>query len=165
MFNINFDHLIKANLPSERRITFWSKLLEWWLRYTNLTHQIANKQGQYYYQWATTTGQIGSLVETLNSQFEVDSIYITDVDWIDEVSVYLDGEPYDEVTLWLDSENIDLIADAEECFIYLDSETPAYQFIIWIPASLFTEEYVELITNYASAHVLAGKNFIINQIP
>lgn len=164
MFGINFTHLIKNQLPYGKRTPFNVALHEWWLHFVKSLHEYARAEGDRHYEYATTTTQIGSLVQILNAHFDStdNSIYITDVDWIDDIWVFLEQEPYEDVTIYLDSETIDPSA---EVYLYLDAEMNPYQFIVWIPASLNTPAMLEQITALVNQHCLAGKSFIIQIIP
>lgn len=163
MFDINFNHLVDSQLPADKRTAFNLKLHLWWLRMVDKLHDSARKFGLTQFQRATTTAQIGSLVQTLNDIFNPSvSIYITDVEWLDDPYVYLDAEPYQDVTLYLDAE---IIAEDQEVFLWTDIEANPTQFIIWIPADLWFPEIIEQIRAVAEQHVLAGKYFTIQQIP
>lgn len=162
MYDINYDHLIESQLPDDRRTPFWAALQKWWLSWAIILHTRARKFGKYQYQRATTTTQIGSMVATLNDIFNTTEIYITDVEWIDDVYVYLDLEPYNDVILYLDSETID---PEDEVYLYSDAEVNPTQFIVWIPASLNVPGVLTQIASQVDQHCLFGKSYTIQVIP
>lgn len=166
MYDINFLNMIKDQLPAKARTLFNSIVQLWWLSPVKAIHEQARKQGIKDFEWATTTPHIGSIVQTLNNNLDPDGnqIYITDVEWVEEVYVFLDGEPYDDVTLWLDSEDISAIEGAEECYLFSDADMNTYQFIVWIPEFLNTPEMLELIAAMVDDHKYAGKAYIIQII-
>lgn len=163
MFDINFSQLVKHNLPADKRTVFFLKLQLWWLSWVSILHDRARKFGNSQYLRGTTTTQIGSMVATLNELFDdTNSIYITDVEWIDDIYVYLDLEPYADVILYLDSEDID---PEDEVYLYTDAEVNASQFIVWIPAALNTPQMLQQLANQIDFFCLAGKSYTIQVIP
>jgi hypothetical protein len=161
MFGIDFDHIIKSNLPSDNKTLFNIKLHRWWLHFASQLHDAASKFGDVQFQRATTTAQIGSLVQTLNELFTPSvSIYIEDVEWIDDVYVYLDLEPYNEVSIYTDGE-----VAADEVYLYSDAEVNPAQYIIYVPAELFFPAILEQIRAQADQHGLAGKYYTIQIQP
>jgi hypothetical protein len=163
MFGIDFDHLVKSTLPADKKTSFNVKLHIWWLLFASRMHDSAAKFGELQFQRATTTAQIGSLVQTLNDLFDPSvSIYIEDVEWIDDVYVYLDLEPYQEVAIYTDGENV---APEDEVYIYSDAEVNPIQYIIYVPGELFFPAFLEQIRAQADQHGLAGKYYTIQIIP
>lgn len=166
MYNVDIVNIIKDQLPRKLRTPFNVALHEWWLTPVKWLHEDLKAKGQKYFQWATTTAQGGSMESTLNANFdpEAKQIYITDVEWIEDVWLYLDGEPYDPIYLFLDSEDIGSIEGAEQVYFFSDEDMNAYHFIVWIPAFLDTEEMRERIAAMVNDHKYAGKNYIIQVI-
>jgi hypothetical protein len=77
MFGIDFDHLVKSTLPADKKTSFNVNLHLWWLLFAKRLHDSASKFGDVQFQRATTTAQIGSLVQTLNDLFSPSvSIYM-----------------------------------------------------------------------------------------
>lgn len=165
MFTIDFIHTITCNLPEAQRSQFNISLHRYWLSEVSKMHDRYVKTGLILYNEARTTAQIGSMVQQLNALFDPDNnrIYITDVEWIADEYLFLDGEPYEDMWLFLDVET--LPEGAEEVYLYGDDELNPYQFIVWIPAELSTDALLEQIAAEVNKHKYAGKYYQIQIIP
>lgn len=166
MYNVDIFNIILEQLPQAVKTLFNAKVHEWWLTPVKWMHQDARAQGLIHYQWATTTSQGGSMEATLNANFDPggNQIYITDVEWLEDTWIYLEGEPYDPIYIFQDSEDISEIEDAEQVYLFSDEDMNTIHFIVWIPESLNTEEWLEQIAAMVDDHKYAGKNYVIQVI-